>query len=187
MEAFAADGFAGASVEAIAARAGFTRGAFYANFADKEDAFFALMDERMELRSREIAQLLVQSSPMDFFGALRSWSAANRDADGGARLRLFAEFRAYALRSESARVRLVERERANRDAFRRAIEAQFAAAGVEPPAPAAQLAVIVHALDTFLPVEHALDPDSVPESFFVDAIDLLFRAAIALSDQQAAR
>lgn len=182
MELFASEGFAGASVEAIAARAGFTRGAFYAHFADKEAAFFSLMDERMEQRSLEIASLLAGSTPLDFFEALRTWSTANRDADGGARLRLFAEFRAYAMRSESARLRLVERDRASRDAFRRAIEAQFAAAGIAPPAPAAQLAVIVHALDVFLPVEHALDPESVPESFFIDAIALLFRAAIALSE-----
>ena len=40
---FAERGFGGASVEAIAAEAGYTRGAFYSNFASKEELFVALL------------------------------------------------------------------------------------------------------------------------------------------------
>jgi AcrR family transcriptional regulator len=39
---FARDGFAAAKLEEIAAEAGYTRGAFYANFDSKEDLFLAL-------------------------------------------------------------------------------------------------------------------------------------------------
>src|SRR5262245_43427983 len=37
-------GFEGAALEEIAETAGFTRGAIYKNFADKEDLFFAVTD-----------------------------------------------------------------------------------------------------------------------------------------------
>jgi AcrR family transcriptional regulator len=40
---FAEQGYAGTSVEAISERAGFTRGAFYSNFASKEEIFLAVM------------------------------------------------------------------------------------------------------------------------------------------------
>lgn len=180
-EAFADEGFAGATVEDIAARAGYTRGAFYSNFADKEAAFFALMDERMEQRAGEIAALMARSSPRTFLDDLRGWSDANRSANAGARVRMFAEFRAYALRDDTVRAQLVERERAVRAAIAAAIAAQFAAVGVDPPAPPEDLALIVHALDTYLPLEQALDPE-IPTSFVLDALTLLFRAGLALAN-----
>jgi AcrR family transcriptional regulator len=43
-EVFAARGFAGASVEEVCERAGFTRGAFYSNFATKTELVLALLD-----------------------------------------------------------------------------------------------------------------------------------------------
>jgi AcrR family transcriptional regulator len=51
-EVFARRGFAGASLDEIAETAGFTRGAIYKHFDDKEDLFFALMD-RLNERSLE--------------------------------------------------------------------------------------------------------------------------------------
>src|SRR5215469_12238552 len=47
---FARDGFEAAKLEEIAADAGYTRGAFYANFDSKEDLFLALLTEEVERR-----------------------------------------------------------------------------------------------------------------------------------------
>src|ERR1700688_3360248 len=47
---FAQEGFEAARLEDIAARAGYTRGAFYANFESKEDIFFALLERWMAQR-----------------------------------------------------------------------------------------------------------------------------------------
>ena len=47
---FARDGFEAAKLEEIAADAGYTRGAFYANFDSKEDLFFALLEREVETR-----------------------------------------------------------------------------------------------------------------------------------------
>jgi AcrR family transcriptional regulator len=171
-------------VEDIAARAGFTRGAFYSNFADKEAVFFALMDERMEQRARDITALMARSSPETFLDDLRVWSDANRSVNAGARVRMFAEFRAYALRDDAVRLQLVERERAVRAGMARAIGAQFAALGLDPPASPDDLALIVHALDTYLPLEQALDPE-IPAGFVLDALTLLFRAGVALASSTA--
>src|SRR5690349_8455643 len=58
-EVFVERGFAGSSVEAIAARAGFTRGAFYSNFASKEELFAELLQERVYAGYRRMGEELV--------------------------------------------------------------------------------------------------------------------------------
>ena len=47
---FARDGFEAAKLEEIAADAGYTRGAFYANFDSKEDLFLALLEKEITTR-----------------------------------------------------------------------------------------------------------------------------------------
>src|ERR1700740_2282064 len=55
---FARDGFEAARLEDIAAEAGYTRGAFYANFKSKEDIFFALLDSWIAERMAEVYALI---------------------------------------------------------------------------------------------------------------------------------
>lgn len=55
---FRREGFHGATVEMIAAEAGYTKGAFYANFASKEDLFFTLLAPRLRARGRAIDKLV---------------------------------------------------------------------------------------------------------------------------------
>ncbi|MFP1625254.1 TetR/AcrR family transcriptional regulator [Streptomyces sp. 5K101] len=57
LETFAERGFYGASIEEICERAGFTRGAFYSNFRNKEALFFALFD----LHARRVVDRLAHA------------------------------------------------------------------------------------------------------------------------------
>jgi TetR/AcrR family transcriptional regulator, transcriptional repressor of aconitase len=52
---FARRGYHGASVEEIAAEAGFSTGALYSNFDGKESLFLALMDHEVDAYCAEIA------------------------------------------------------------------------------------------------------------------------------------
>jgi AcrR family transcriptional regulator len=58
---FARDGFEMARLEDIAAAAGKTRGAFYANFRDKEDVFFALFEENLRREKRRMGEQLSEA------------------------------------------------------------------------------------------------------------------------------
>lgn len=58
---FARDGFEMARLEDIAATAGKTRGAFYANFRDKEDVFFALFEENLRREKRQMGEQLSEA------------------------------------------------------------------------------------------------------------------------------
>ena len=50
-------GFHAASLDEIAAEAGFTKGAVYSNFAGKEDLFFAVYERRLEARAAELHRI----------------------------------------------------------------------------------------------------------------------------------
>src|SRR6201998_3625081 len=69
---FAQEGFEAARLEDIAAGAGYTRGAFYANFESKEDIFFALLEEWVAERIESVnAALRRHTNPLDKLAALR--------------------------------------------------------------------------------------------------------------------
>jgi len=58
-DVFAEHGFDGASIDEIASRAGFTRGAFYSNFSDKTDLLVTLCDRRIaDFASAELPRIL---------------------------------------------------------------------------------------------------------------------------------
>src|SRR5580693_8478922 len=58
LEVFAAEGFAGATIDAIGQAAGFTKGAVYSNFESKDELFLALLDREFERRGAQIATTL---------------------------------------------------------------------------------------------------------------------------------
>lgn len=63
-EVFAELGLQGASVEAICARAGFTRGAFYSNFAHKEELFLELLEREFARRARHLEEKAQELEPV---------------------------------------------------------------------------------------------------------------------------
>lgn len=63
-EVFAEAGLQGAAVEAICARAGFTRGAFYSNFETKEQLFLALLQREFERRTAHLEALAHVMEPL---------------------------------------------------------------------------------------------------------------------------
>src|ERR1700719_3692348 len=70
---FAQNGFEAARLEDIAAGAGYTRGAFYANFKSKEDIFFALFEEWVRERIESFTSAARRhSNPVEKLAALRT-------------------------------------------------------------------------------------------------------------------
>src|SRR6187399_542169 len=104
-ELFASQGIAGASVDAIADRAGRTVGALYGHFASKEELLFAVVDEWLADAATVVAaELELATTTDERLGALwravsqpaaepwmalehEVWSYATRDPQALARLR----------------------------------------------------------------------------------------------------
>lgn len=73
---FVERGFGATSLRDIAAEAGYTQGAFYSNFASKEDLFVELMRERSKAQMSDIAQTLSDPSASadGILSALEIWA-----------------------------------------------------------------------------------------------------------------
>ncbi|MBG0857548.1 helix-turn-helix transcriptional regulator [Streptomyces spinoverrucosus] len=62
-EVFAAKGFGRVSIEEVCEAAGYSRGAFYSNFASLDELFFALYRQRAELIAEQVSGALAQDGP----------------------------------------------------------------------------------------------------------------------------
>src|SRR2546429_5041152 len=62
LQVFAERGYRDASVDEVAERAGYSKGALYWHFSSKDDLFFALVDERIDQPWREGIALLESAS-----------------------------------------------------------------------------------------------------------------------------
>ncbi|MFD0486122.1 TetR/AcrR family transcriptional regulator [Saccharopolyspora spinosporotrichia] len=94
-ELFAERGVNGASVEQIAERAGYSRGAFYGNFADKHELVVELLRQRTLRELDEVTAIAREPEP---FAALREWHKERAEHLVGW-LSLRAELLLYALRT----------------------------------------------------------------------------------------
>src|SRR5882724_8946111 len=94
---FVRDGYEGAELGEIAALAGRTKGAIYAQFKSKEDVFLALIEENTKSRRAQMEKMLAKStSQEENLAAFRQFYLDLADDQAWAILML--EFKLYALR-----------------------------------------------------------------------------------------
>ncbi|AHH97788.1 TetR/AcrR family transcriptional regulator [Kutzneria viridogrisea] len=177
-ELIADHGVNGTSIEQIADRAGYSRGAFYSNFKDKYDLVLELLLDQTRQGIDEVSAL--DHSTLE---PLRQYNR-DRAPHITSWLTLRMELFLHVLRHPELRPRLAEREHLARTALQAGIEHHFASTGRTPPADPAQLALIVHALEDGLLIQKSLTPDELPDDLAVDAYLLLIRSWTALSDKE---
>lgn len=163
---FARSGYHGASVEEVAAEAGYSTGAVYSNFSGKEELFLALSERELGKRLADYRAVAdVASSPEGVEDTARDRFGEFIRTDPDWPL-LFFEFWAYGARNEKLREEFVKQREAEVRIIAEAVEREIAKAGVELPLPAEQVAVGIGALINGLAFERVLDPDSVPDELF---------------------
>ena len=165
-EVFEEQGIGAASIEAIAGAAGLTRGAFYSNFADKDELIIAMLEHHVDRSIRHHRELLAQHrTPEDFIAALGVSDRNRRDPLGRSPL-LHIELILFAARSEHRRPELAKRLRA-----RRALVSEILAGiGFTDPA---QGSAILLALEDGFRLHRLIDPASTPADSFVRSISEL--------------
>jgi len=104
---FARDGFEHARIEDIAAKAGKTRGAFYANFKDKEDVFFQIFEEEIDRDIAALRPMLQNFSTLDERVHVLAEYLCRLGKDRQ-RILLLVEFKMYAIRHPRRRKRLAD-------------------------------------------------------------------------------
>src|SRR5260370_5864756 len=111
---FEEQGIGGASIEAIAAAAGFTRGAFYSNFKSKDELIIAMLaDDVAKSIRRNLDLLAVHKNLADFIEALKTMDRTRQDPLGRSPL-LHMEMILFVARAEKRRPDLARRLRARR-------------------------------------------------------------------------
>jgi AcrR family transcriptional regulator len=172
---FARRGFHPAGVEEIAEEAGYSHGAVYSNFDSKEDLFLAVYEQRVTKRVREVTGIIADTSvPLPQRGRAAGDQWMERFAGDMEGFLLNLEFGVYAVRHPELRREYGARVAAMRVALARFLEQDEAAANVELPMPAEELALVVRALGLGLAFEKLADPEGVPDEVYGRFLELLF-------------
>ena len=172
---FETRGIGGASIEAIAAAAGFTRGAFYSNFAGKGDLIIAMLEDHVERSVRHHLDLLARHrDPADFLEALRESDRSRQDPLGRAPL-LHMELILFVARSEKRRPALAKRLRARRALATEIIAATSKAAGRRRAVDPAWAGAMLLALEDGFRLHRLIDPATTAADAFVHTVGELQR------------
>jgi AcrR family transcriptional regulator len=174
---FARDGFEAARLEDIAGLAGYTRGAFYANFQSKEDIFFALLERWVSQRIFEVDALLAQQeSPGKLLRALREHYAQIAQDRRLALLSL--EFKLFAIRHPEAHARLRARQRRLRVSGGDLLRRIARVAGRTLPISCTAAATGFGALSSALSLEHLVDHTMVSDQDIRHLLGVFFDAVL---------
>jgi AcrR family transcriptional regulator len=108
---FTKQGFHATSLDAVAAEAGFTKGAVYSNFASKEDLFLAVYERRVDKRVEQMdAAIGVAETARDAIQRMIPGAGGRPQAEDGW-LAVFFEFWAHVLRHPELRERFAAQHR----------------------------------------------------------------------------
>jgi AcrR family transcriptional regulator len=182
---YAARGFGGATLDEVAAEAGFTKGAVYGHFGSKENLLLALMEEHLAAQVVEQVALFDRDRSTwerPLAGSARWMQQIDEDPDP---FRLFVELWTYAQRDERLRTRLAGGLQMLRATFARFASASAADAGLEPPPHATeQFANVMIALGVGLPIIKLID-DDVPASLLGAVLSVLIRSVESSAEVRA--
>jgi AcrR family transcriptional regulator len=174
---FVRDGFEAARLEDIAARAGYTRGAFYANFESKEDLFLALLELWIGERVAELKSIFRRhKSSAGRRGALREYYTGLASDRSFALLSM--EFKLFALRRAEARGRLRNRLRRLRASGSQLIAELLKARGRAIPISGRAASAGLGALSNALVIEHLVDSKALSNKDVGLMLRLFFDALI---------
>jgi AcrR family transcriptional regulator len=184
---FCRHGLERASIDDVAQDAGYTKGAFYANFKSKEELFLAMLDERFAAHLERVERLLeTDATPEEQARAggaeFVRWISADPEWE-----RLFFEFAAYATRNEPFRRELVARYRTLRERLAEAYRRRAQTLELQSPVPFDQLALMTFAMGNGIAFEKLLEPEVVPDELHPTMMAIFFTGLRTLAQEQAPR
>jgi AcrR family transcriptional regulator len=175
---FARDGFSGATLDDIAATAGFTKGAVYSNFKSKDDLFLALLDDRIDRQLAITSDILEDSSPVpsEQLPRVRDMLRSGAFFSDDTWSTLFLEFVLYSRRNPEAAAKLSASAQRSRAWVTGLIEMSHREAGITPKYQPEDLAKISLALFEGLGYYRMIDPTSVGEDLIDTVLDFLYHS-----------
>lgn len=178
---FAREGLEATSVDQVAHAAGYTKGAFYANFKSKEELFLVMLDERFAQELERLDRALAgtreplqeaEAAAADFihFASDEQWP------------RLYFQFVAHAARDEEFRQELATRQRAMRERLAEVFCRWKDDNGHDPPIPLQDVtAMFFFMADGFL-VDQMIDP-SFNDELYATMVGVFLRGLEAMASE----
>ena len=176
---FAERGYHAATLDAVAERAGLSKGSIYYTFGSKHELFASLLRERIDQRLGEIRRALDDAdgdAPLPAGPTAIFLDAVTNDRRWGP---LFFEFVAQAARDPRVRPAFTAWLRETRAALTGLIAERMAPAktSIAPE----RLAILVSAMANGMLLEIMFDADEVPRELLGEGVELLAGGASALS------
>jgi AcrR family transcriptional regulator len=177
---FAREGFHGATLDQIAREAGYTTGAIYWHFKNKDELFLAAFDEYAIARVRELTEVdqgAVGGLPERTRALADQWMA--RQAADPSFLVIALEFLIHAWHNPHLLEAIATRHAAVRLAVTRLIDQEARAAGVDLPMPAEDVATALREMGVGLALVKLTDRDAFSDRLYGDFVQLFFEMAIS--------
>src|SRR4051812_6857890 len=171
---FLRQGYGGASVDAIAEEAGFSKGVVYSQFTGKADLFLALLDQRISERAEENARLVAQHSGLAALWALLQTNSRHSE-QGPEWARLLIEFRLVAARDPGLSRRYASLHERTVDRLADTLSAALSRDGLTLTMAARTVAQLVLALDSGAVLERIAEPAALPPEVLQDVLGHLVR------------
>ncbi len=174
------DGLGGASIDRIAADAGYTKGAFYANFDSKEQLFLVMLEEKFDAELERLQAAI--ASPGEPVALAREAAEdflrlVDRDPQWP---RLYQEFAAHAARNDSFRAQFAARQRALRERMAALFARWTSTLGIEPALAAEEVAAMtLFIADGFL-LARIIDPE-LDDRLYATLCEVFLRGLAAMS------
>lgn len=160
LEVFTERGFHGATLEQIAARAGFTTGVVYSRFASKADLFLALLERTIEERIARLGELDEAPAGDVPVALTRSWW--DRVRRNPAWMLVVIEFRVHAARDPQLNARYSALHTRHVEAVAAVMARDLTRAGARPAEPPVDAARISLAMGVGMVLERwALGDDAL--------------------------
>jgi AcrR family transcriptional regulator len=167
-------GIEGTSLDAVAERAGFTKGAVYANFSNKEELFLAMLDAHFDERLAELDRILSTEADPDDQAREAAAGLMRVLAEEPEQHRLFFEFAVHAARHEDFREELVARYRMLRERLAELLAGRVERLGIDPVLPLDEVAAMAFAMANGMALERLLEPEAVPDRLFGEMMATFF-------------
>lgn len=184
---FIQKGFTLASVEDIAAVAGYTRGAFYSNFSDKTELFFELLRRESGEIDLEFHRMLQAPmvDPVELQEKIAGYySTLYRDDMCS---QLWMEAKIVAMRDEKFRAVLSIFLRERHEQIAAFVEIFASLTGVPAVAPAHQIAIGLMALCEGVCFAHRCDPQRIDDQTAEAVLSLFLKAVMGMPPAPAAK
>jgi AcrR family transcriptional regulator len=175
---FARQGFHRASLDDVAAIAGFTKGAVYSNFAGKDDLFLAVFEDRYQREQDEMHRVLTEEEQpyelgpggTEVFDRVRGVIDRTWDDEWTA---LYLEFVLYAQRKPEAKVKLAESVSRQRAMTVAMLDEAYRSIDYVPDLPVEVLATIAIALFDGLALGRLADPPTFDDAMLTHFLNFM--------------